>query len=88
MEGQKAKRRACLSALPGSGPRSATTFLSQRGHCLLPNMGERERPQEDTEHWGRWTGGLSRYFPDKPLPTSISQTQTCYSLPGPQFSHL
>lgn len=46
-----------------------------------------ERPQEDTGHWGRWPGGLSRHCPDKPLPTSVLQTQLlCHMSQSPGAS--
>lgn len=78
MEGQEAKGRACLSASPGSGPRSAATFLPQQGHCLLPNMGllggKKRRGGEGLER----TRGMSGHCPKKPLPTSgAHRPSTC-----------
>lgn len=57
MEGQEAKGRVCLFASPGSGSRSASTFLPQQCLYLLPNMGLRGRRRGGKERGWR---GLRR----------------------------
>lgn len=77
------------------------TFLTRRGHCLLPNRGPWKVEEEGAGSqagrvlgqvaWGSGAGTVQRSL-CPPLgskdPAPVVWPRGCHSLPGPQFSHL